>query len=31
MCEDEGTKDGDGLAETARFGIGGTGIGGLCQ
>ena len=31
MCEDEGTRGGDGTAEAARCGIGGKGRGGLCQ
>ena len=30
MCEDEGTRGGDGTAEAVR-GIGGKGRGGLCQ
>ena len=31
MCEDERTRGVDGLAEAARFSIGGRGRGGLCQ
>ena len=31
MCEDEGTRGGDGSAEAARFGVVGKGRGVLCQ
>ena len=31
MCEDEGTRGGDGTTETARCVIGGKGRVGLCQ
>ena len=31
MCEDEGTRGGDGTAEAARCGIDGKGRCGLCQ
>ena len=31
MCEDEGTRGGDGTAEVARCCICGKGRGGLCQ
>ena len=31
MCEDEGTRGGNGTTEATRCGIGGKGTGGLCQ